>query len=961
MKRPRLLIEDWLPAQAIGVECMRERATGQQPPDKRLHVWWARRPLTVSRAAVLGSLLPADFDHATFEKLLGFYAPSKVLIQNAQALEKSRQNHGKRIRNPHGPRAFGNVIQLPSIENALKGMKSLWGNLPIMLDPMAGGGSIPLESARLGITTLANELNPVACTVLEATVDLPFRYGKTIAGKTRKWAKLWLERFNMQMSSFYETEGIIPAYSYIFARTVPCPDTKYPTPLVPDWHLLKPDGGLRVVADPLVNKDQGTWTIRIREIGNGAGQLRQPPSPTYDDGEGISLFSKKPIPSDYIKAMAQQGKLESTLYVVVTKATSKIEFRPPNKTDLRVLESARNSLDKTLPGWVKGNLLPNERIPQGDKTKEPQRVGHSTWASLFSNRQLLAMGVLVEELAHLRKLLVNEEDPEIAEAIYLLLSLMVDKFANHNSIMSRWDPTTPKIASVFDRHDYAFKPTWAEMAACVPDGGLEWAMENVADAYEKLSDLPKNENVLPVRITQGSADNLIDYDDKSITAIVVDPPYADNVQYSELADFFYVWLKRTQGYRHPDWFSAYLCDHTYEAVVNQSRHQEKGGDQSTKAKSHAFYEKLMTDIFYECRRVLRDDGALTVMFTHKEQSAWAALFESLITAGFNITATWPVKTESDVSLHQAKKNAAQSTVILISRKREPDSGRGYFDDQIKAEIRAAAQSAAARFRDEGLNAVDQLVGAFGPAMEVFSRYDEVYTDTGQRVPVAEAIQVAANAVADWRVAQLAARGLEGVDPGSRFVLLCWDVLGAVELRFNEAMLLGRSVGMDVNTLVALGLVTKRGDKVLMNPAAKRRRDGPVKTVAEQLDLLGNPAPKRKRSVREVHPQDQFFVSAIDMCHALAMRYAEAGGSEAGIGAAKGLALQQGWTAENPCARLMEALVHAAPQAVRFAGKSKSVADEFPEFRAWHAMLKPLFGIEPPAWDALVEAQPKLFE
>ena len=106
------------------------------------------------------------------------------------------------------------------------------------------------------------------------------------------------------------------------------------------------------------------------------------------------------------------------------------------------------------------------------------------------------------------------------------------------------------------------------------------------------------------------------------------------------------------------------------------------------------------------------------------------------------------------SLHQAKKNAAQSTVILTSRKREEGTGRGYFDDQMKYEIRKAARMTAARLGDEGLNAIDQLVGAFGPAMEVFSRYDEVYTDTGDRVRVAEAIQMAADAVADSRVEQL---------------------------------------------------------------------------------------------------------------------------------------------------------------------------------------------------------------
>jgi len=255
------------------------------------------------------------------------------------------------------------------------------------------------------------------------------------------------------------------------------------------------------------------------------------------------------------------------------------------------------------------------------------------------------------------------------------------------------------------------------------------------------------------------------------------------------------------------------------------------------------------------------------------------------------------------------------------------------------------------------------VGAFGPAMAVYSRYSEVRTDTGDVVGVDAAIQTAADAVADWRVEQLARRGLEGVDAESRFVLLCWDVLGAAEFRFNESMLLGRSVGMDVNSLSAAGLVSKSGDKVRLLPAAERRREQPLRDVAEQMSFIEGAGRGRKRGSRKVHPGDEVFFSAIDMCHALALRYAEAGGGQAGIGAARGMGLQQGWGAESPCARLMEALVQAAPPAVRFAGKKgkKTAADEFPEFRAWHALLKPLFGVEPPAWAEERVLQPALLD
>lgn len=966
MSRPRLLIEEWLPAQAIGIECMREENNPiAKPPTKYIHVWWARRPLAVSRAAVLASLLPAGFDRECFERLLGFYASSSEIVRNESRLEMAKAED-TRIPNPHGPRAFSATIRDSDLRRAHDAMSSTWGQAPMIMDPMAGGGSIPFEAGRLGLDTMANEYNPVACSILEATLKYPFEFSDMLAKKVSKWGRVWRERFKSRMDQFYEVSGIVPAYTYLLARTVPCPDTGKPTPLVPDWHLSKPRSGVRVVAEPLVlNEEEGQWMVRIREIGAGAGQLRRPPQPTYGRGKGVSLFKRTTIPADYIKAMAQQGKMGSVLYAVATKATDKMAFRAPEPVDLRALESAEKELHRLRPQWEREGLIPTELYPEVSSDERPRLYGMPCWADMFSPRQLLAMGVLVEELHRLRAEILRTEGRETGEAIEHVLAFALDKFADRNCILTRWVPSTGRVANKFDRHDYAFKPAFAEMAACVAGGGLAWAVRNAAKAIRQLGELAAHirESQPSVSFQQGSATNLLHLEDKSVTAVVVDPPYADNVQYSEMADFFYVWLKRTQGHRHAEWFSTYLSDHDEEAVVNAARHRE-GGRLSTaqaRRKASAFYQRLMTESFEEACRVLRDDGVLTVMFTHKQQQAWAALFQSLITAGFTITATWPVQTENQHSLHIAKKNAAQSTVLLAARKREPGAARAYFDESIKAEIRAVAQSTAERLQGEGLNAVDQLVGAFGPAMEVFSRYVEVRTDTGEPVSVADAIQVAADAVADWRVAQLAERGLEGVDNESRFVLLCWDVLGAAQFRFNEAMLLGRSVGMDVNSLIGAGLVSKKGANINLLPAKDRRRERPVQNVAEQMELLEGAGRGRRQAKRTVHPNDEVFASAIDMCHALALRHAEAGSGQAGIGAARGMALQQGWTADSSCGRLMEALVKAAPVAVRFPGKGKkkAAADDFPEFRAWHAMLKPLFGIEPPSWEKPTELQPKL--
>ena len=196
-QKPRLLIEEWLPAAAIGVECMREVSTGLHPPPNRVHVWWARRPLTASRAAILGSLLPADYSREKFERLLGFWSSSNEILTAQRIIDWARQN-GQRIDNPHGPRAFQNNIRDDDITHAHNAAESIWGKNIQVIDSMAGGGSIPLESSKLGFNTNANEYNPVACSILELTINYPSKYGEALAEKAQRWGQELRKRFNLR-------------------------------------------------------------------------------------------------------------------------------------------------------------------------------------------------------------------------------------------------------------------------------------------------------------------------------------------------------------------------------------------------------------------------------------------------------------------------------------------------------------------------------------------------------------------------------------------------------------------------------------------------------------------------------------------------------------------------------------------------------------------------------------------
>lgn len=947
-ERPRLLIEEWLPATAVGIECIRERSTGQQPPDKRFHVWWARRPLAASRAAVLASVLPAGFPHDVFERLLGFGRPGDEIVKIRELMDS-----GIRVDGGFGAaRAFKAGLRDKDIDAAHAAASTLWGHLPTVMDPMSGGGSIPLESARLGFPTIANEYNPVACSVLEATLLYPFRFGPELAARARKWARVWEMRAAERLTRFFPKEKTATVHAYMFARTVPCPTTKHATPLVPDWHLLKPKGGIAVVAVPVVDKKGGTWTTKIRTIGEGKNSEAAPPPRTYKGGKGTSLFTGEGISSEWIKSQAQQGQLGSTLYAVALKTPQGLEFRPPLPSDLDALGAATTLLAQLRGDWEARNIIPTEEYPQVTTDHRPRTYGMPKWADMFSPRQLLGFGVLMEELQNLRPDIIAAEGAELGEGVIHILAFAIDKFANYNCALASWHTSHQVIRGIFDRHDFSFKTTHTEMAPVSAGSGLAWAIGSTIDAYEELSKLPKASLASSPEISQGSATSLVQLADASLEAIVVDPPYSDNVQYSELADYFYVWLKRCQGHRKPEWFSSLLCENGEEAVKNDARFRTaKTSAKQAAAEAQQHYQRLMTKVFSESRRVLRADGALTVMFTHKKQEAWEALFASLIEAGFVITATWPVKTESEHSLHQAKKNAAQSTVILVARQRVSNAGSGYFDARMRDEIKKVAEASAERLASQGLNPVDQLVGSFGPAMEVFSAYDTVRTDTGDPVSVGAAIDIAADAVANWRIQQLAKGGLQGVEPEAQFAALCWATLRAAEFRFNEAKLLGHAVGMDVSSLQQAGLITVSADKVKILSAADRRRDAPLSEQAAQQLILGwtpgNGKRVKKADSLKIHPRDSAFRTHLDKAQALTLVYADAGGGAAGIGAARSFANRHSMKASDPTVRLIEALLNASPFAVRREGSA--VAAKFSEFRAWHALLNPLFGITPPDW------------
>lgn len=854
--RPRLLIEDWVPVTELGIESVRERAAASAlPPIYFLHVWWARRPLVASAGAILASLLPAwspdlakefsDREELStreayqrwFLHLCGIWGDPIAADLSVRVAKAT----GNTIPNPYTyKQAYKNSPDTDDLGLLHRVLAHTWGRVPTVLDPTAGGGSIPYEAARLHLPSYANDLNPVAASVLRATVEIPAHFGLELTAELERWGSLLVERLHSRLSHYFPSLPNEKAATYIFARTVACPRTGKCVPLVSDWALRR---GSKAVAVQLVTERSGDVLDEPEfEIVEGAAaRFDTKKAGTWSRGKGVSPWDHLVVDSKYIKAEAQAGRMGEVLYAVANRTARGRGFRAPTEVDLRALEEGNEELERLLPQWERNDVLPTEAIPSGNKTNEPHNYGMTHWRDIFTPRQLLVHGTFVVEFREL----IPEVRAELggadrADAVLALLAMMLGKALNYNARLGSWHASRQVMRSVFDSHNYAFKNTFAEFegAEQLP----AWTLSQLLDAYRSIASLlsPDSDGQLlddavappaPVTVTSENAGNLTSLAGESQTLVCIDPPYYDNVMYAELADYFYVWHKRTLGRLWPDLFEDQLTNKHDEAVTNKARFSHAGRQAATLA-NHDYTAK-MAAIFAECHRVLAPDGVMTVMFTHKRADAWDSLGTALLQAGFEIRASWPVHTESEQSLHQARQNAVKSTVFLSCRKHADDQvgdGLVYLDD-IAADIRNAAGQALARGHTQGLIGVDLLLSTYGPALSVLSSQWPVYAaeadDTGRSrlLRPEEALAVARAEVLRRERMRLVGHDIE-FDPLTDFTLLAWSMFGAREFPYDEARKLALSISdLDLDDVMNAKLISAtKGTVGLTEPRLRLRRE-----------------------------------------------------------------------------------------------------------------------------------------
>ena len=982
--KPHVLIEDWLPVVELGIESRRERAAASAlPPLSFLHVWWARRPLVASAAVVLGGLMPAWSEdvQAWAESYLSSVslADQKSILHPRPALLPRHDYEvadgswyrdwflhlvgiwgdpitaraafdvavlsGVRVPNPYNYRqAYKNGPDRAQVAALQDLLTETWGELPSVLDSTAGGGSIPFESVRYGLPTHANDLNGVAAAVLEAGVRAPAEYGGDLLPLLEVWGSTLVGRVRGRLSALFPSGPNEQVLTYIWANAVNDPRSGRLVPLMTSKWLRKGKG--QEVAVEIVTEAGGQALAEPRfrilfgeEVDSGAADRG-----TIARGKAVSPYDSLIIDGEYIKSEAQSGRMRQVLYAVAIKTSAGVRtFRPPTERDFDALAASEATLAGLLPSWLQKDLIPVEEVPAGNDVR-PLQYGMASWVEMFTPRQRLVHGTFAEEFRRLMPEVRDALPREEADEVLALLALMQGKALDYNSRQSTWNVNPQTIAHGFHRHDFSFKWTFAEFegaAALYP-----WVLSQLVDSYKGLSRLLDTTAPDPttgarlarqVRVTQGNAADIASLGDGTVCHVCIDPPYYDNVMYAELADFFFVWEKRTLGKIRPGFFPSELCDKENEAVANPARFAAMGKRRNQLA--DADYESKMTAIFIEARRVLRDDGVLSVMFTHKKAEAWDSLGTGLLEAGFTIETSWPVNTEREQSSHQMNMNSASSTIMLVCRKRDmrTASSRVFFDD-IEADIRSAARDASIRFHEAGIDGVDLLLSTYGPALSVISEHWPVYSsapdESGRErlLRPEEALAIAREEVVRLRRSRLVGRTAQ-IDDLTDFTLIAWDVFGAREFPFDTARLLALAVGgLDVDDLVHARILEKKPGSVrLLEPKERVRRTGD--------DGPG------------VHVDSSRFGSLIDAVHTV-LHVAEVDGMHA----AKALMDRSGLTDNDPFLATVQGLVNAIPRAKH---KGQWINPEAGLLDTLVTAYLPSISV--PAEDAHEEAQSSLFD
>lgn len=771
MEYPKRLIEVDLPIKRISEHARREKSI-RHGHISTLHIWWARRPLAACRAVICASLWPDPADALCPD---AFRTTAQTLM-----LEWA-EKHTKLITSPENLRRFAQIHKNPGklkdyvflrqalldfiadfanwdnstvkeylytsralTQSAHEALGGAHGTRPLIVDPFCGGGSIPLETLRVGGDAFAGDLNPIPVLLNKVILEYIPQYGQRLADEVRKWGDWIKKEAEKELAEFYpkDPDGATPI-AYLWARTIQCegPRCGAEVPLIGQTWLSTKDNHKCAFK---LSKNERTKSVEISVV------------TSQTEGNVMSAISKKssvtcPIcgyttPAKRVReSMSKRngGSDSARLLAVVTTQSNRTgkNYRSPNKEDLLIFKAVSTRIAKLEHETLNGlPAIPNEDAPpDGALGFRFQKYGIHRWRDLYTQRQLIALTTFARLVTSpsLRKAIKASGLMEQEQnAVLTCLALAIGRVNDLSSTLCRWLPSLEAVAASNGSQNKM--PMILDFVEVNPIGGaggdwsgqIDWivrVIRNVADSNLQSGNVkrsPAQEAYLP---------------DDIAAAMVTDPPYYAAFGYSDLSEFFFPWLRRSVPLSVLDYNEEHVPKAEEAISIGKSLNDGRG------EKNDQTYLDSMGAAFQVSRRVVRSDGIGVVVFANKTTSGWEAILEAIIHAGWLVSASWPIDTERPNRQRAIGSAALQSSIHLVCRPRENPDGSVRIDDigdwrDVLAELPKRIHEWMPRLAEEGVVGADAIFACLGPALEIFSRYSKVEKASGEAVALKEYLE-----------------------------------------------------------------------------------------------------------------------------------------------------------------------------------------------------------------------------